>query len=122
MAVAPERGSSSAVGDDPDDDGTSRTAIPSCSSSSSTGGAISGNDIDTDNKDDHDEAAAAEKGVVATPDGTNASGLVPAPEQGGDPFEVSFEGGDSDIWSPRSHSNTKKWIITLIVACASFCV
>lgn len=39
-----------------------------------------------------------------------------------DPFEVGWEGGDSDPLCPRSFSKVRKWIIVFIVAFASFCV
>lgn len=36
-------------------------------------------------------------------------------------YQVSFS-GDSDPLSPRSMSTLRKWLITLIVSCTSFCV
>jgi hypothetical protein len=39
-----------------------------------------------------------------------------------DPYEVVWDGGDSDPLSPRSYSKARKWIITLIVINGSFCV
>jgi len=42
------------------------------------------------------------------------------PEQ--DPFEVVWDGGDSDPLNPRSYSTPRKWMITLIVVSGSFCV
>ncbi|OHX01268.1 major facilitator superfamily transporter [Colletotrichum incanum] len=39
-----------------------------------------------------------------------------------DPYEVGFDGGDSDPMSPRSMSKFKKWLVVSIVSCASFCV
>lgn len=39
-----------------------------------------------------------------------------------DPFEVGFDGGDSDPMCPRSMGNLRKWVIVSIVSCASFCV
>jgi hypothetical protein len=39
-----------------------------------------------------------------------------------DPFEVSWDGGDNDPMCPRSFSKARKWLITIIVASASFCV
>ncbi|KAF9876270.1 bicyclomycin resistance [Colletotrichum karsti] len=39
-----------------------------------------------------------------------------------DPFEVGFDGGDSDPMCPRSMSKFRKWLIVCIVSCASFCV
>jgi hypothetical protein len=39
-----------------------------------------------------------------------------------DPFEVGWDGGDDDPLNPRSFSKARKWMITFIVAQASFCV
>ncbi|KAF6819642.1 bicyclomycin resistance [Colletotrichum musicola] len=39
-----------------------------------------------------------------------------------DPFEVGFDGGDSDPMCPRSMGKLRKWVIVSIVSCASFCV
>lgn len=47
---------------------------------------------------------------------------TPQTEPEKDPFEVSFDGGDSDPMCPRSMKNAKKWLIVSIVSCASFCV
>jgi hypothetical protein len=47
-------------------------------------------------------------------------------EKGGepkkDPFEVSWEGGESDPMNPRSMSGARKWLVVLIVSASSFCV
>lgn len=40
----------------------------------------------------------------------------------GDPFEVTWEGGDSDPWCPRSFSKGRKWLITLILCTGSLTV
>lgn len=39
-----------------------------------------------------------------------------------DPFEVGWDGGDSDPLCPRSFSKARKWIITMIVAMVGFCL
>ncbi|KAF4125581.1 Fungal trichothecene efflux pump (TRI12) [Geosmithia morbida] len=39
-----------------------------------------------------------------------------------DPYEVGWDGGDSDPLCPRSFTPGRKWLITLIAAFASFCV
>jgi hypothetical protein len=39
-----------------------------------------------------------------------------------DPFEVGWEGGESDPMNPRSMSNARKWLIVLIVSASSLCV
>ncbi|KAF6813831.1 major facilitator superfamily transporter [Colletotrichum sojae] len=39
-----------------------------------------------------------------------------------DPFEIGFDGGDSDPLCPRSMGKLRKWVIVSIVSCASFCV
>lgn len=49
------------------------------------------------------------------------NGSGPAPEDH-DPFEVTFEGGDTDAHCPRSMSTGRKWLIVTIVSGASFCV
>jgi hypothetical protein len=47
-------------------------------------------------------------------------------ERGGepkeDPFEVSWEGGESDPMNPRSMSGARKWLVVLIVSASSLCV
>ncbi|TEA15935.1 Efflux pump atB [Colletotrichum sidae] len=47
---------------------------------------------------------------------------APGREPEKDPFEVSFDGGDSDPMCPRSMGNLRKWAIVSIVSTASFCV
>ncbi len=39
-----------------------------------------------------------------------------------DPFEVHWDGGDSDPMNVRSFSKPRKWIIVLIVSISSICV
>ena len=39
-----------------------------------------------------------------------------------DPFEVHWDGGDSDPVNPRNFSKAKKWIVVLIVSASSVCV
>jgi hypothetical protein len=39
-----------------------------------------------------------------------------------DPFEVRWDGGDSDPMNPRSRSMTRKWVVVLIVSASSLCV
>ncbi|EFQ30237.1 major facilitator superfamily transporter [Colletotrichum graminicola] len=39
-----------------------------------------------------------------------------------DPYEVAFDGGDSDPMCPRSMGKFRKWLVVSIVSCASFCV
>ena len=41
---------------------------------------------------------------------------------GADPFEVHWEGGDSDPMNPRSQPLARKWLIVLIVSASSMCV
>ncbi|KAK2014201.1 major facilitator superfamily transporter [Colletotrichum eremochloae] len=45
-----------------------------------------------------------------------------AAEKRSDPYEVAFDGGDSDPMCPRSMGKFRKWLIVSIVSCASFCV
>ena len=62
--------------------------------------------------DDHADSAEEESGDP------EASG---APEEK-DPFEVHWDGGDSDPMNPRSMSLGRKWAIVLIVSASSLCV
>ncbi|KAM0277876.1 hypothetical protein ACHAQH_005508 [Verticillium albo-atrum] len=39
-----------------------------------------------------------------------------------DPYEVSFDNGDSDSWCPRSIPTPRKWLIVTLVSAASLCV
>lgn len=39
-----------------------------------------------------------------------------------DPFEVRWDGGDSDPMNPRSRSMGRKWLVVLIVSASSLCV
>jgi hypothetical protein len=39
-----------------------------------------------------------------------------------DPFEVHWDGGDSDPMNPRSRSMGRKWLVVLIVSASSLCV
>lgn len=39
-----------------------------------------------------------------------------------DPFEVRWDGGDSDPMCPRSMSMARKWLIVIIVSASSLCV
>lgn len=39
-----------------------------------------------------------------------------------DPFEVRWDGGDSDPMNPRSLSMARKWVVVLIVSASSMCV
>lgn len=59
-------------------------------------------------------------------DETDEKNELPGKEQNGsaekDPFEVGWDGGDNDPMCPRSFSKPRKWMITLIVSCCSFCV
>ncbi|KAK2061293.1 major facilitator superfamily transporter [Colletotrichum caudatum] len=45
-----------------------------------------------------------------------------AAEKEADPYEVAFDGGDSDPMCPRSMSTPRKWLVVSIVSCASLCV
>ncbi|KAK2029253.1 major facilitator superfamily transporter [Colletotrichum zoysiae] len=45
-----------------------------------------------------------------------------AAEKEADPYEVAFDGGDSDPMCPRSMSTFRKWLVVSIVSCASLCV
>lgn len=45
-----------------------------------------------------------------------------APPLEKDPYEVGWENGDADPWSPRSRLPVRKWIIVFIVSMGSFCV
>lgn len=55
-------------------------------------------------------------------DDLDSSDDSPSQEPEKDPFEVSFEGGDSDPMCPRSMSKLRKWVIVSIVSLASTCV
>lgn len=44
------------------------------------------------------------------------------PETDKDPFEVGWDGGDSDPLCPRSKSLWRKWLIVVITSFGSFCV
>jgi hypothetical protein len=39
-----------------------------------------------------------------------------------DPFEVHWDGGDSDPLNPRSFGNGRKWVVVVIVSMSSLCV
>ncbi|KAA8565599.1 hypothetical protein EYC84_009451 [Monilinia fructicola] len=39
-----------------------------------------------------------------------------------DPFEVRFDGGDSDPMCPRSMAHGRKWLVVIIISASSFCV
>lgn len=39
-----------------------------------------------------------------------------------DPFEVHWDGGDSDPMNPRRHSKARKWVVVLLVSASSLCV
>jgi hypothetical protein len=39
-----------------------------------------------------------------------------------DPFEVHWEGGDSDPLNPRSMTMARKWIVVIVVSTSSLCV
>jgi len=39
-----------------------------------------------------------------------------------DPFEVRWDGGDSDPLCPRSMTMARKWLVVLIVSASSLCV
>lgn len=39
-----------------------------------------------------------------------------------DPFEVQWDGGESDPMNPRSMAYAKKWLIVIVVSASSFCV
>ncbi|ATZ58201.1 hypothetical protein BCIN_16g00530 [Botrytis cinerea B05.10] len=39
-----------------------------------------------------------------------------------DPFQVIFDGGDSDPMCPRSMAHGRKWLVVIIVSASSFCV
>lgn len=41
---------------------------------------------------------------------------------GKDPFEVRWDGGESDPMNPRSMAHARKWIIVIIVSASSLCV
>jgi len=71
-----------------------------------------------------DIEADAAGGSVAPynhPSGGNAAGDAP---NGGerDPFEVGWDGGDSDPLCPRSFPTWRKWLIIAITSVGSFCV
>lgn len=59
-------------------------------------------------------------------DETDEKNNSPGDDQNGtpekDPFEVGWDGGDNDPMCPRSFKKSRKWMITLIVSCCSFCV
>jgi hypothetical protein len=60
--------------------------------------------------DDHDEVHGEK----------SAGQSQPSAEK--DPFEVGWDGGDSDPLCPRSFSKIRKWIIVTVVCSASLCV
>jgi len=39
-----------------------------------------------------------------------------------DPFEVQWDGGESDPMNPRSMNYGRKWVIVLVVSASSLCV
>jgi hypothetical protein len=39
-----------------------------------------------------------------------------------DPFEVQWDGGETDRMNPRSMSYARKWVIVLVVSASSLCV
>lgn len=39
-----------------------------------------------------------------------------------DPWEVHWDGGDSDPLNPRSFAKARKWVIVIIVSMSSLCV
>lgn len=49
-------------------------------------------------------------------------GEPPGAQPEKDPFEVGWEGGDSDPLCPRSFSKGRKWLIVAIVSMVSLCV
>ncbi|KAK4154357.1 major facilitator superfamily domain-containing protein [Chaetomidium leptoderma] len=79
--------------------------------------------------DDMEEDAAGTGGVIAPynhsssnpPDGAAAEAAA-AEAVVHDPFEVGWEGGDSDPLCPRSFPEWRKWMIIGITSVGSFCV
>lgn len=62
-------------------------------------------------------------GVEDEPEEKDDEKQSPPPGQDGkDPFEVGWDGGDNDPMCPRSFNKARKWLIVLIVANASLCV
>jgi hypothetical protein len=47
------------------------------------------------------------------------AGRVPVEK---DPYEVRWEGGDSDPLNPRSMTMARKWLVVIIVSLSSLCV
>lgn len=41
---------------------------------------------------------------------------------GNDPFEVRWDGGESDPMNPRSMAHARKWAVVIIVSASSLCV
>lgn len=39
-----------------------------------------------------------------------------------DPFEVAFDGGDTDLMSPRGMSTARKWLIVSVLSGAGLCL
>jgi hypothetical protein len=39
-----------------------------------------------------------------------------------DPFEVAFDGGDTDATCPRSMITARKWLIVTVISSASLCL
>ena len=62
--------------------------------------------------DDNDDSTEEEGGDAE-------AGEAPAEK---DPFEVHWEGGDSDPMNPRSMKVARKWVVVLIVSASSLCV
>ncbi|KAK4034418.1 major facilitator superfamily domain-containing protein [Parachaetomium inaequale] len=72
-----------------------------------------------------DIEADAAGGSVAPynhPSGSNAAAGDAADGGERDPFEVGWEGGDSDPLCPRSFPTWRKWLIIAITSVGSFCV
>ncbi|KZZ96798.1 Major facilitator superfamily domain, general substrate transporter [Moelleriella libera RCEF 2490] len=76
--------------------------------------------------DDHDPepstTGGAARSSAAATGGGEAQKESGAPVKPKDPYEVGWDGGDSDPECPRSFSKTRKWLITIIVSHVSLCV
>lgn len=65
--------------------------------------------------DDLEEDGAGSGSVIAPYN-------LPSPSAEHDPFEVGWDGGDSDPLCPRSMPTWRKWLIIAITSVGSFCV
>ena len=73
---------------------------------------------------DNDLSSDDDNGTLAPgpePRAGDAEAAV-APKNDKDPYEVGWEGGDSDPLNPRSFKILRKWVIVFVVCFCSFCV